>query len=558
MRANEQDRQFFEHEQRYHLNQDNHQLMRLEIPFTAILLSMILLSKTSTAWAQFDPNGPEPLPAIQGTLFLHGGGAVSPEMRRIFTQLAGGKEARIVVIPTADASDPLDQKKIDVWQQAEPKSVEFLHAESRDEVESSNLDELLANATGVWFSGGKQSTLVNVYANTKVEEGILRVLERGGIVGGTSAGTAIVSKVMLVNNDFQTGFDLLQGCLVDQHFLVRNRTDRLRRAVAAHPDLVGFGIDEKTALIVRGRHLDVVGESDVVVMLAASSQRPERTDILKPGMRADLIALRRAAQARQSAPFPAKQVIAPNVPNGSLLIAGGGPLPDEALRQFVELAGGKDARIVYVPCEEAKTIESEPGMVRILRNAGAGKVDWIHTKDRSLANDPVFTSKLIDATGIWFGGGRQWNFVDSYLNTETHRLMHLVLERGGVIGGSSAGASIQGDYMPRGDPMGNTEMMAEGYERGMGFLTGVAIDQHFTQRNRFPDMQLLKRTFPQLLGIGIDEGTCLIVKKGQAEVIGPGQVAFFDRPEGSDSIQEHTSVVAGQVYDLERRVRVVD
>lgn len=511
---------------------------------------------TSTAWAQFDPKGPEPLPAIQGTLFLHGGGAVSPEMRRIFTQLAGGKEARIVVIPTADASDPLDPRKIDVWQPTEPKSVEFLHAESKDDVESSHLDERLANATGVWFSGGKQSTLGKVYVDTKVEKGIMRVLERGGIVGGTSAGTAIASKMMLVNNDIQTGFDLLPGCLIDQHFLVRNRSDRLRRAVAAHPDLVGFGIDEKTALIVRGRQLDVIGDSEVVVMLAASGQRPERTDILKPGMRADLVALRRAAQARQSAPFPAKQVLAPTLPNGSLIIAGGGLLPDEALRQFVELAGGKDARIVYVPCEEAKSIELEPGMVRILRNTGAGKVDWIHTKDRGLANDPVFTSKLIDATGIWFGGGRQWNFVDSYLNTETHRLMHLVLERGGVIGGSSAGASIQGDYMPRGDPMGNTLMMAEGYERGMGFLTGVAIDQHFTQRNRFPDMRLLKKTFPQLLGIGIDEGTCLIVKKSQAEVIGPGQVAFFDRPVGSDLIEEHTSVLAGQIYDLERRLKV--
>jgi cyanophycinase len=543
-------------DQRDHLNQDNQKLMRLEIPFTAILLSMILHSMTSTAWAQFDPKGPEPLPAIQGTLFLHGGGAVSLEMRRIFTQLAGGKEARIVVIPTADASDPLDPRKIDVWQPTEPKSVEFLHAESKDDVESSHLDERLANATGVWFSGGKQSTLGKVYVDTKVEKGIMRVLERGGIVGGTSAGTAIASKMMLVNNDIQTGFDLLPGCLIDQHFLVRNRSDRLRRAVAAHPELVGVGIDEKTALIVRGRHLDVVGESEVVVMLAASGQRPERTDIFKPGMRADLIALRRAAQARQSAPFPAKQVLAPTLPNGSLIIAGGGLLPDEALRQFVELAGGKDARIVYVPCEEAKSIELEPGMVRILRNTGAGKVDWIHTKDRGLANDPVFTSKLIDATGIWFGGGRQWNFVDSYLNTETHRLMHLVLERGGVIGGSSAGASIQGDYMPRGDPMGNTLMMAEGYERGMGFLTGVAIDQHFTQRNRFPDMRLLKKTFPQLLGIGIDEGTCLIVKKSQAEVIGPGQVAFFDRPVGSDSIEEHTSVLAGQVYDLERRQRV--
>ena len=197
-------------------------------------------------------------------------------------------------------------------------------------------------------------------------------------------------------------------------------------------------------------------------------------------------------------------------------------------------------------------------MLRVFRKAGAGQVDWLHTKDRSLADDPLFIESLTTATGVWFGGGRQWNLVDSYQNTEAHRLMHSVLERGGVIGGSSAGASIQGDYMPRGDPMGNTLMMAEGYERGLGFLRGVAIDQHFSQRNRFPDMALLKKTFPQLLGIGIDEGTCLVVKRSKAEVIGPGQVAFFDRPVGSEEIEAFTSVKAGQVYELKMRRVIAD
>jgi len=523
--------------------------------------TVIFFGSQIMALAQFDAKAPEPLATFKGTLFLHGGGSVSSEMRRNFTQIAGGKEARIVVIPTADTSDPLDKKKLDVWLEHSPKSVEFLHAESREQVANPDfdklLDKLLANATGIWFSGGKQTRLIDIYAGTKVEEETKRLLARGGVVGGTSAGTAIASKVMLVYDEFRTGFDFLPGTIVDQHFFVRKRTDRLRHAVTMHPDRVGFGIDERTALIVRGRQLEVVGESDVFVAMAASKDRPERTEILKPGMRTDLIALRRAVQARQSAPFPEKQVIAPKLATGSLLIAGGGNLPTEALQEFVKLAGGEKAKIVYVPCEETSTIELEPGMVRVLRRAGAGKVDWLHTKDRSLADDPVFTSKLTDATGIWFGGGRQWNLVDSYLDTESHRLMHLVLERGGVIGGSSAGASIQGDYMPRGDPLGNMQMMAEGYERGLGFLTGVAIDQHFTQRKRFPDMALLKKTFPQLLGIGIDEGTCMIVRESQAEIIGPGQVAFFDRPVDSDSIEEHTSLVAGQIYDLTLR-KVVD
>lgn len=506
-----------------------------------------------TAMAQFDPDGKEPLPPIEGTLFLHGGGTVDAEMRSLFVSLAGGKEARIVVIPTADTSNPLDSKKIDVWLENSPKSVEFLHAESQDLIDKAVVERLLANATGVWFGGGKQSHLVDVYSGTIVEQEILKLLTRGGVVGGTSAGAAIASKVMLVKDELREGFDFLPGTIIDQHFAARKRSERLHRALDKHPDRVGFGIDERTALIVRGRQLLVVGESNVYVTLAASAERPVRTDILKPGQRADLLAFRRAAQARQAAVFPSKQVIAPNVAKGALVIAGGGNLPDEALKAFVELAGGKDGRIIYVPCEEAKVIEQEPGMVRLFRRVGAGHVDWLHTKDRKVADDPSFMAKLDGATGIWFGGGRQWNLVDSYLDTETHRLMHAVLERGGVIGGSSAGASIQGDYMPRGDPMGNTQMMAEGYERGLGFLTGVAIDQHFSQRNRFADMASLKRTFPQLLGIGIDEGTCLIVKRSKAEVIGPGHVAFYDRPIGSDSLDAYTSVTEGDVYDLESR-----
>ncbi len=523
-----------------------------------LLFAVFIFGSPGLTQAQYDVHAPEPLPPLEGTLFLHGGGTVDSEMRQRFTKFSGGNEARIVVIPTADTSDPLNTKKLEVWQEHQPKSVEFLHAESRDQLENLRFEELLENASGIWFSGGKQSRLIEIYAGTKVEEGITRLLARGGVVGGTSAGAAIASKVMLVYDELRSGFDFLPGTIVDQHFFAKKRTDRLRHAVELHPARVGFGIDEKTALIVRGRRLEVMGDSNVMVTIAASANRPARTEMLKPGMHADLIALRRAAQSRQAVPFPSQQVITPNVPHGSLFIAGGGSLPAKALQSFVELAGGENAKIVYIPCEESKNILQEPSMVGALRNAGAGQVEWLHTKDRSLADDAKFIAKLETATGVWFGGGRQWNLVDSYQNTEAHRLMHLVLECGGAIGGSSAGASIQGDYMPRGDPMGNSQMMAEGYEQGLGFLRGVAIDQHFSQRNRFPDMALLKKTHPQLLGIGIDEGTCLVVKQSKAEIIGPGQVAFFDRPIGSEEIETFTSVKAGEVYDLASRKLIAD
>jgi cyanophycinase len=138
-----------------------------------------------------------------------------------------------------------------------------------------------------------------------------------------------------------------------------------------------------------------------------------------------------------------------------------------------------------------------------------------------------FRTALTRAGGIWFGGGRQWRFVDAYEGTAALELFRDVLRRGGVIGGSSAGASIQAEYMVRGSPLGNLEMMAEGYERGFGFLPGTAVDQHFTQRNRHPDLKAVVTAHPQLLGIGLDEGCAILVRGEIAEVLGKNSAYFF-------------------------------
>ncbi len=155
----------------------------------------------------------------------------------------------------------------------------------------------------------------------------------------------------------------------------------------------------------------------------------------------------------------------------------------------------------------------------------------LHTRDPKKADDPAFSEMLTKAGGVWFGGGRQWKFVDAYAGTLTEKRFHEVLARGGAIGGSSAGASIQSEYMPRGHPLGNTVMAAEGYEHGLGFLPGCAVDQHFFARKRTADMTGLMKKYPQYLGIGIDEATAIVVTGSTAEVIGRTKVAFFDSAE---------------------------
>jgi cyanophycinase len=192
-----------------------------------------------------------------------------------------------------------------------------------------------------------------------------------------------------------------------------------------------------------------------------------------------------------------------------------------------------------------------------LRAAGAKNVKQVHARNRKEADDPRVLSVLKSAKGVWFSGGRQWRLVDAFANTKAYELFKQVVEEGGVIGGSSAGATIQGGYLVRGNPLGNEEMICEGYEEGFRFLPGVAIDQHFSQRNRFADMLELKRNHPRLLGLGIDEATAVIVQGREMEVVGKHQVAVYDRPiDNAQSQQVYETLAAGDRYDLVARRRL--
>jgi cyanophycinase len=157
---------------------------------------------------------------------------------------------------------------------------------------------------------------------------------------------------------------------------------------------------------------------------------------------------------------------------------------------------------------------------------------------------------------VWFSGGRQWRFVDAYAGTLTEKRFHEVLARGGAIGGSSAGASIQSEYMPRGHPLGNTVMAAEGYEKGFCFLPGCAVDQHFFARKRLADMTGLMKAYPQYLGIGIDEATAIVVTGSTAEVIGRTKVAFYDYSKKPGGEKDYVEVAAGEKYDLKARKKI--
>jgi peptidyl-dipeptidase A len=238
--------------------------------------------------------------------------------------------------------------------------------------------------------------------------------------------------------------------------------------------------------------------------------------------------------------------------HGSLMVVGGGRMSPELWQEFISLAGGPDAPLVIIPTASGdKKYPSDYLQKTGLHRAGAKNLTLLHTIDRKVADSPEFVAPLRQARGVWIEGGRQWHLVDSYLNTRTERELFALLDRGGVIGGSSAGATILGSYLVRGAREGNTIMMAPGYEQGFGFLRGVAVDQHLLTRHRENDMLQVIAKHPELLGIGLDEGTAIVVHGDSGKIMGRSKMAVYERnyKPGADG-KAYYFLGAGDEFDL--------
>lgn len=248
---------------------------------------------------------------------------------------------------------------------------------------------------------------------------------------------------------------------------------------------------------------------------------------------------------------PEQEIPRVGPPNGTLLVAGGGTLGPEIWGRFVELAGGPEGRLVVIPTagNDDYFPPDWPGL-QALRDAGARHVTVLHTRDRDQANSDEFVQAIREATGVWFPGGRQWRLVDAYLDTRVHEELFALLERGGVVGGTSAGASIQASFLVRGDPATNEILVSPEYQEGFGFLNHTAVDQHLLARNRQDDLWELLDLHPDLLGIGLDEGAAIVVTGDRAEVIGTSRVVIYD---ASGPLRESRYLRPGEVVDLARR-----
>jgi cyanophycinase len=249
------------------------------------------------------------------------------------------------------------------------------------------------------------------------------------------------------------------------------------------------------------------------------------------------------------------------------LVLTGGDFGKGVIERFVALAGGPDANFVYVPTA-ASSLRLPSGFIfeppdsdtatantaafeqELAKMFGVKHVTLLHTRSRTTANSEAFIAPLKQANGVWLSSGNAGRFANAYLDTLTQKEITAVLSRGGVVGGDSAGAIIQGSYTVRGRP-DKPLLMAKGHERGFGFLRNVAINPHLTEARRDAELINVVDAYPKLLGIGLDEKAALVVTGDRFEVIGEGRVAIYDNKKHGSSW--YYWLKPGDSFDLRTR-----
>ena len=213
---------------------------------------------------------------------------------------------------------------------------------------------------------------------------------------------------------------------------------------------------------------------------------------------------------------------------GKLIIIGGGSIPDSLFSFFANYMGGKDQPVVYIPTAttDEEYIQKGEHLIKF-SSRGFTNLSTIHTRNKKEADDPKNIALMRNAKGLYFGGGDQQLIADAYAGTKLYDEFIALLDRGGVIMGTSAGATIMGSLMVGGDARDDISKKYA-FNPAFSFMTNTALDQHVLARNRQFDLIPVIEHYPGTLGIGMDESTAIIVEAGQFKVWGNSYAMLYD------------------------------
>lgn len=240
-------------------------------------------------------------PKAPGTLMLINGRHqdLATDFRDHFFNLAGGKQARIVVIPTAVSGVETDKPDefLNPWRESGPRSVQLLHTRDRKTADDPAFVQPLTEATAVFFTNGHADRIFNAYRGTLVQQELKKLLDRGGLVGGTGTGMEVLGELVAWHLDpgFEPALNLLPGFLLND-----GEPDRFAEILAANPRQVSLLIDRGSAVVIRGQQARVLGKGSITVHITKDSKEALKINTFKSGDEFDLDQLRRAAGALPS------------------------------------------------------------------------------------------------------------------------------------------------------------------------------------------------------------------------------------------------------------------
>ena len=242
---------------------------------------------------------------------------------------------------------------------------------------------------------------------------------------------------------------------------------------------------------------------------------------------------------------------------GKLIIVGGGSMPDSLFEFFAAHCGGKNEPIVYIPTatKDEKYIQEGGHLVKFT-SRGFTNLSTIHTRDQAKADAPEHIALMRKAKGIFFGGGDQDLIAEAYGGTQLYQEMLALLDRGGVIMGTSAGATIMGALLVGGDARKDLTKTYT-FKPAFSFIQNVDIDQHVLVRNRQFDLIPVIESNPTHLGVGIDEATAIIVEGNQFKVWGNSYAMVYDAKDWAHQkatlgkvVKPFKMLYSGQIFDL--------
>lgn len=487
---------------------------------------------------------------IVGSRMIVGNGKIEEYCVKCFLHLCNEPQPKIVLIQLGGNARLTEQ----FLRQHGAGTVLTLNSIPPD---SEKLALALLDANGIWIEGA----LDGIFENRLLLPLIKNIAQRRGVIAVDS--TSVSKLGDFDDNDVSKRIQSpFAKC--EFQFGEQNKSEVLASSKAR------WTIPDSSVLVCHeGRKIAGYGHHDITVKVDSIDGRPshrgtfECPDVFSPGSYPfyglDLMSWVRTANEQSRPTFPAKETDPPVVENGTLFLHGGSGVSPSVMREFVKLAGGSKASIVCIPSAQRFAWPDQPDSysASVLESIGHSRFTTLHTDDPVTAdNSKQFAEAFKNATGVWIDGGRTFRFMDCYEGTQVEKLIANVLKRGGVVGGSSAGCQVPSELLVRGNPRSNRELLFSGYTRGMGLLKGVVIDAHFRQRNRQEPFLELMNQYPQMLGIGIDERTALIVTGSKGRVVGDSAVSFYDLSDGAEPTSGSAVLKSGESYDLKLRKKL--